>query len=58
MNVFDLRNQLVGEHGEYTQSFINIRHEALRNRVEGEMKRAARPAAYPVHLHPPLAHRS
>ncbi|MEN9640862.1 MAG: hypothetical protein RIR77_51 [Planctomycetota bacterium] len=41
MNVFDLRNQLVGEYGEYTQSFINIRHEALRNRVEGEMKRGA-----------------
>ena len=41
MNVFDLRNELVGEYGKYTQSFINIRHEPLRSRVESEMARGA-----------------
>ena len=41
MNVFDLRNDLVGEYGSYTQSFVNIRHEALRNKVEEEMARGA-----------------
>lgn len=37
MNVFDLRNELVSEYGAYTQSFINIRHEALRAKVTEEI---------------------
>jgi ATP-dependent helicase YprA (DUF1998 family) len=41
MNVFDLRNDLVGEYGAYTQSFINIRHDALRAKVEMEIGRGA-----------------
>jgi hypothetical protein len=41
MNVFDLRNDLVAEYGAYTQSFVNIRHEALRAKVEEEMARGA-----------------
>jgi superfamily II DNA/RNA helicase len=41
MNVFDLRNELVGEYGNYTASFINIRYEPLRSRVESEMARGA-----------------
>ena len=41
MNVFDLRNDLVGEYGSYTQSFVKIRHESLRSRVEEEMARGA-----------------
>ena len=41
MNIFDLRNDLVGEYGSYTQSFINVRHEALRARVEEEMRQGA-----------------
>jgi ATP-dependent helicase YprA (DUF1998 family) len=41
MNVFDLRNELVGEYGKYTQSFINIRFQPLRERVESEMARGA-----------------
>ena len=33
MNVFELRNRLVIEYGEYTRSFINIRLDSLRDRV-------------------------
>jgi len=41
MNVFDLRNDLVAEYGAYTQSFIAIRHDALRAKVDEEMARGA-----------------
>jgi ATP-dependent helicase YprA (DUF1998 family) len=41
MNVFDLRNDLVAEYGAYTQSFINIRHDRLRAKVEDEIARGA-----------------
>ncbi|MFM8385210.1 MAG: DEAD/DEAH box helicase, partial [Planctomycetia bacterium] len=41
MNVFDLRNQLVGEYGAYTQSFIKIRHPGLKARVDDEIGRGA-----------------
>jgi ATP-dependent helicase YprA (DUF1998 family) len=41
MNVFDLRNDLVAEYGAYTKSFITIRYDALRSKVEDEMARGA-----------------
>ncbi|MFM1816406.1 MAG: hypothetical protein RLZ98_3101 [Pseudomonadota bacterium] len=37
MNVFDLRNELVREYGAYTQSFINIRHDRLREIVTSQI---------------------
>ena len=41
MNVFELRNRLVSEYGEYTRSFINIRLDSLRDRVTDEMEAGA-----------------
>jgi hypothetical protein len=34
MNVFDLRERLVSEYGDYVRSFISIRDEHVRRRVE------------------------
>ena len=36
MNVFDLRNKLIGDYGKYIGSFINIRDEAIKSHVERE----------------------
>ena len=41
MNIFELRKRLVAEYGTYAQSFINIRHETLRAKVEAEVARGA-----------------
>jgi ATP-dependent helicase YprA (DUF1998 family) len=41
MKVFDLRNELVREYGAYTQSFIKIRHEGLRAKVNAEIEGGA-----------------
>jgi hypothetical protein len=34
MNVFELRNTLVGDYSQYIRSFINIRDERIRRHVE------------------------
>ncbi|MFQ5745211.1 MAG: DEAD/DEAH box helicase, partial [Acidobacteriota bacterium] len=36
MNVFELRDQLVADYSKFVRSFIEIRDERIRDRVEGE----------------------
>ncbi len=36
MNVFDLRNKLIGDYGKYIGSFINIRDEVIKSHVNRE----------------------
>jgi ATP-dependent helicase YprA (DUF1998 family) len=38
MNVFELRNQLIKEYGEYVRSFINILDGRIAEKVEKEME--------------------
>ncbi len=37
MNVFELRNRLIGDYSEYVRSFINIRDERIRSCVDIDM---------------------
>ena len=37
MDVFDFRNRVVGEYGEYVRSFIRIRDERIQSKVREEM---------------------
>jgi ATP-dependent helicase YprA (DUF1998 family) len=37
MDVFDLRNTLVSQYRQYVQSFIRIRDQAIRDRVDSEL---------------------
>jgi len=37
LNVFELRDRLVAEYGEYVRSFISIRDEHIRSRVEAAL---------------------
>jgi hypothetical protein len=39
VDVFQLRNQLVQDFADYTQSFINIGDERIRARVEQDLER-------------------
>lgn len=54
MNVFELRNRLVSEYGEYTRSFINIRLDSLRDRVTDEMEAGALWPDPLLQLNPPM----
>ncbi len=37
MNVFDLRDRLIGDYGKYVRSFIQIQDERIRDHVEKEL---------------------
>lgn len=38
MNVFDIRNHLTADYQSYVSSFINIRNQIIREKVETEME--------------------
>jgi hypothetical protein len=38
MNVFELRERLVGDYADYTRSFIAVRDERIRELVESELE--------------------
>ena len=41
MNVFELRDRLVGDYGSYTRSFIKIADRRISDKVEGELNAGA-----------------
>lgn len=41
MDIFNLRNNLVGEYGQYARGFIKINLESLRDKVTKEMDAGA-----------------
>jgi hypothetical protein len=41
MNIFDLRNRLVGDYASYTDSFIKIADPRIRAKVESELAAGA-----------------
>ena len=41
MNVFDLRQRLVNDYAKYTRSFIKIRDERIRTKVDEDLDAGA-----------------